>query len=108
MNYYFKFSDNNTRIGSSANSMLSRVLSKFFEKETIVNQVAEWLVEFNPDYNCVEREVGLNQEGKPIYWAPLKKEYGLWSDCPLNLDDYEKFFPEPITNEIFEKAWNPE
>lgn len=75
--------------------------------EKIFNEVTSWLIEFEADSYYPNREIGLNELGKPIMIMPWKKNYGYWTDNNLVIEDFRKHFETTdISKAEFEKNWN--
>ncbi len=63
--------------------------------------VRQWLIEFD-DEGVPEREVGLGVDGKPVFAAPDKRNWGFWVDSDMTFSSFER---NEITVEEFDQAW---
>jgi len=86
-----------------AKGFLWRLLRADKNEETV--RVKKWLVEYNEIENYTCREIGLNELSEVVYCSPSKMFHGYWADANMNLESYERFRPEPIDVEEFQKHW---
>lgn len=63
--------------------------------------VREWLIEFGDD-DLPFPEIGLNENGRPIFTGPDDRNYGFWLDTNMK---YDGFKGEVVSPEIFEALW---
>lgn len=74
--------------------------------ENKMDKVSSWLIEFEADSYYPNREIGLNESGKPIMVMPWRKNYGYWTDNNLVIEDFRKHFETiDISKAEFEKNW---
>ncbi len=74
--------------------------------EDKIDDIAQWLVEFENDKQYPNREIGLDILQQPIMIMPWHKNYGYWIDNNLLLDDFKSQFKAvEITKEEFENHW---
>lgn len=75
--------------------------------DKLIDEVEEWLVEYDNEADLVSREIGLDYRGKVVMVMPWKKNYGYWIDNKLNLTDFSSHFNTTIIDKkIFENNWN--
>jgi hypothetical protein len=77
-----------TLLENSMIKVLTTIIPKAnpdFEKE--IDNVHEWLIEFNKDTEVPQREIGVDNNGRMIMIMPFRKNYGYWTDNDLNLAD---------------------
>ncbi len=70
-----------------------------FDKQ--VDNVAEWLIEIDPQRNKPNREIGIDISGKTILKMPWLENKGFWHSGL-----FERFDPVAIDKSTFEKRWN--
>ncbi len=71
-----------------------------------INEVKEWLIEFENGKNYPNREIGINILHDPIMIMPWRKNYGYWIDNNLLLEDFKSAFKAvEISEEEFEENW---
>jgi hypothetical protein len=76
-----------------------------FEEE--IDNVKQWLIEFENDNQYPNREIGLDILEHPIMIMPWRKNYGYWIDNNLLLKGFKSHFNAvEITKEEFENYWN--
>ena len=74
--------------------------------DKLIDEVEEWLVEYDNEGDFVSREIGLDNAGKVVMVMPWKKNYGYWIDNNLNLTDFSSHFNTTIIDKkIFENYW---
>ncbi len=112
---YFKFKRVPCNKGSQRNILL-RILSKIYvslsanpDFEDKIKYVALWVLEYdNENNNVVNREIGLDVNGKIIVRMPDERNYGYWSDTNCDLEFFLKEGIEEISQEEFESLWKSE
>jgi hypothetical protein len=89
---------------SSSLKVLKRIFKNLNPNYTYEDKfpfVRKWLIEFD-DGELPGREIGLDEQGNPLFCGPSDEVYGFWLDTNMAYDDFEG---EPITKEEFEKYW---
>jgi hypothetical protein len=86
-----------------AKGILWRLLRADRNEETV--RIKKWLVEFDELENYTCREIGLDANNTVVYCSPSKMFYGYWADANMELESYERFSPEPISEEEFSNHW---
>ncbi len=86
--------------------VLKIIAPKANKDESKFDEVDMWCLEYDFDYNCVIREMGLNNKGDVIVKMPSKRNYGYFSDISAKYDDFKKFsyFNEISEQEFEEKC----
>lgn len=115
-NTYIKFSDSSRSTINKKKQGVFKTLVKWtlmyfipvgnptFEDK--IDDVAQWLVEFENDGQYPTREIGLDIHQQPIMIMPWRKNYGYWVDNNLLLPDFKtKFKAIEIAKEEFENFW---
>ena len=75
--------------------------------ENEIDKVKTWLIELDTETGIPQREIGLNNSGKPILRMPFQDNYGYWTDNNLLLADFKKHFQvREIDKSMFEVKWN--
>lgn len=75
--------------------------------ENEIDKVKSWLIELETETGIPQREIGLDNLGKPILKMPYKDNYGYWTENNLLLDDFKKHFQvREIDPTMFETKWN--
>ena len=74
------------------NGMISKMLKKILPKANpdfsdIYGNVTIWWLELNETNGFIEREIGINIDGKTIAIGPWGRNYGLWTDSPVLIDN---------------------
>jgi hypothetical protein len=71
--------------------------------DDLYRQVHFWYLEIDPKFRMVSREIGFDENARPIVFGPFKSNRGLWIDAPVkfNADDFEN-----TSQDEFEKHWN--
>ncbi|MEM6738181.1 MAG: hypothetical protein AAF620_19145 [Bacteroidota bacterium] len=98
------------REASNFQKTLTNLLSFIFPKanpdfDEKYDAVECWLLEFLPDNEYPDREIGLDRDEKTIVIAPLGKNLGFWLDTDMSLKQYEAFNYRKISKEEFETKW---
>ncbi|MCK6610375.1 MAG: hypothetical protein L6Q78_04975 [Bacteroidia bacterium] len=113
---YIKFNNQltNTHAGTNQNSNLRKIIAKIFrlifpaanpDFDPKINSVNTWLLEFNEEGIPV-KEIGLNNNGKPIIKMPYKDNVGYWTDIGMHFNKFsERFQVEKINQVEFYKFW---
>ncbi len=101
---------------SSNESFLGKILSFILPKanpnyENKIDDVIYWLIEFDDESadggDIPNREIGLNEDYKPILKMPYKKNYGYWLDTNMTYPDFiEQFNAESIKRGYFDEKWD--
>lgn len=74
--------------------------------DKLIDEVEEWLLEYDNEGDFVNREIGLDQTGKAIMRMPWQKNYGYWIDNNLKLNDFSTQFATTIVDkQTFENYW---
>ena len=84
--------------------LISRLLPKPYpDFDDLYKQVHFWYLEIDPKFRMVSREIGFDENARPIVFGPFKSNRGLWIDAPVkfNADDFEN-----TSRDEFEKHWN--
>ncbi len=104
-NRYIKYSE---KLGFKPPGFVSKLISKLLPKsdpdfDSLYGQVDFWYLEIDPKFKMASREIGFDENAKPIVFGPFKANRGLWVDAPVkfNADDFEN-----ISEDEFEKHWN--
>ena len=63
--------------------------------------IKEWLIEFDENGEPW-REVGLDENGKPVVSGPDNRNYGFWCDTNMLWEDFDGI---KLSEESFESAW---
>jgi hypothetical protein len=97
----------NNRLWLAVKNILALIIPKanpdFDDK---IENVREWMLEFDSDSELPEREIGIDEYGNVILKLPWKNNYGYWSDNNLKIEDFIKLFtPISISMEEFEDNW---
>lgn len=89
-----------------------KVLTKIIPKanpdfDDKIDDVNEWLLEFDEETETPEREIGINNRGQTIMIMPFGRNYGYWTDNNLKLKDFiETFNVTPVVDKEFNDRWN--
>ena len=76
-----------------------------FDKE--IDNVKEWLIEYDDQNNFPHREIGLGNKGQVILIMPWKDNYGYWTDNEIKLEEFiSEFNALKISGDEFETCWN--
>ena len=70
--------------------------------EKFYPQVRKWALEVADD-GMPQREVGLNQEGEPLFCIPNEKNTGFWTDMAAM--KFSREDPEQMDEVEFERLW---
>ena len=71
-----------------------------------IDEVEDWLVEYDMEGNFVNREIGLDKTGKVIMITPWKNNYGYWIDNYFRLNDFSTHFNiEIVDSRAFGDYW---
>jgi hypothetical protein len=113
---YIKFSNPATRLTSRKKNwwgtITEALLISFipqanpdFEKK--IENVEQWLIEFENGNQYPNREIGLDILQQPIMIMPWRNNYGYWTDNNLLIKDFKSHFNiVEITKEEFENHWD--
>ncbi len=95
-------------ITNSAIRLLKKILPEANpDYDNKIDEVKFWVVGISKESNLPYREIGLNEEGKPIMIMPDDRNYGYWTDNNLKKEDFESHFKtEEISEEEFNELWN--
>ena len=116
-NIYLGFNDPSSpaniskgRIQEIAENIFVKILSTIVPNANpdyghLIDKVVAWKIEYNLIKDAVTREIGYDQQGNAIVAMPNKNNYGYWTDNQLKLIDYNRFDPQPVSAEHFEKEW---
>jgi hypothetical protein len=114
-NIYIKFSSRTPQVKREKESVFKKIFKMaliFFipvgnpNFEDKIEEVVQWLVEFEDNKQYPNREIGLDIFQQPIMIMPWRKNYGYWIDNDLLLDDFKSRFKAiEITKEEFENHW---
>ena len=116
---YIKFKAPNSQSSQEKDSIAKSMLKKTIigiaslvipkanpDFDKLIDEVEDWLVEYDNEEDFVNREIGLNKIGKAIMIMPWKKNYGYWIDNDLKLNDFStQFTTSIIDKQIFENYW---
>jgi hypothetical protein len=72
------------------------------DNEALYPKVATWLLEVD-EAGIPKREIGLDSEGQPLFAAPDRRNYGLWTDNPD--EPVNRSTMRPIDPAYFEGLW---
>ena len=71
-----------------------------------IDEVQYWLVECDSETGMLEREIGLDKEGRVIMKMPYQDNSGYWTDNNLLLNDFKNhFIISEISKDSFEQNW---
>ena len=114
---YFKFNEGKFQIDKKEKKSLWHIFIKhmfFFipdsnpDLEANSERISTWYIEYDDvEYNLPIKEFGIDVNGKILFLAPSKKNYGYWCDLDANIDFYQKKFNITyISAEEFYSYWN--
>lgn len=81
-----------------------KVLSEILESNNDFYDCIKYWYLFMDDKGRVIKEIGFDENGRVLYKAPYKKNYGLFTDSPVIFDSTSDF--EVIDVNIFNVIWN--
>lgn len=97
----------------SKNSMITNIFSGILQAilpkanpdfDKIVEDVNIWLVEYNLKNECVNREIGIDENNEVIIVAPYdNKNLGYWVDNWVRRSDFNKLMPMQISKSELKK-----
>ena len=104
-NRYIKYTE---KVEFKRQGFIIKLISRFLPKaepdfDDLYKQVAYWYLEIEPKFGMASREIGFDEDAKPIVFGPFKANRGLWIDAPVkfNADDFEN-----TSQDEFEKYWD--
>lgn len=113
---YFKFHNNkfNTESNSGSYSFWHKFLQYFIKKiscnpdfEENCKNINFWYIEFDDaEFHLAIKEMGVDKNGKVVFWAPSKRNYGYWCDSDVDIELYKQFNITYITKDEFYAYWN--
>ena len=116
---YIRFGDpssTNAKRAAKTKGILQKfigvVVSTFITKanpdfESVIDNVAEWLLEICIENNKTNREIGIDKNGQTILIMPWCDNCGYWSDNSMTLDYFRKHFKVAGIEKVdFETRWN--
>lgn len=72
-----------------------------------IENVVEWFIEYDDTIDhVVNREIGIDKNGKIIVKMPDERNYGYWLDTNCDLDDFKSMGIHMITKKEFNDLWN--
>jgi hypothetical protein len=73
----------------------------------LMDDVTQWLVEFDPNDNVATREIGIDKNGRTLFITPWRKNVGLWTDEEIPFEYFKSEFKAVgIDKTVFEKRWD--
>ena len=72
------------------------------DNEPLYRNVRKWYLELDDDGVPV-REIGLDSDGRALFGAPDKRNFGFWTD---STETFERDKLSPILPEEFERLWH--
>jgi hypothetical protein len=72
------------------------------DNEALYPKVRLWAVEVDDD-GKPNREVGVGEDGTPLFRSPEGRNFGFWTDSPMTFNDGDL---QPILEREFEDLWN--
>src|SRR5689334_2232545 len=112
---YLKFNQPVSDKSVPEDGPIAKAISKFIEfifskqilrTQLIYERIKYWKIEHDLNINCTTREIAFDINNNIIKAAPIGKDWGLWTDEDLKVNDYKNFHPVIISKEEFEKDWN--
>lgn len=117
---YLKFNFQHFVSEKDKHSLIERFLGKILsfilpkanpDYEDKIDDAIYWLIEFDEesvdDGDIPNREIGLDENYKPILKMPYKKNYGYWLDTNMTYPDFiERFNAESIDEKCFDEKWD--
>ena len=97
-----------TSIGEAIIKLLTFWISRASpDYETNLKYVDYWYIEVDTNSGAPQREIGFDITNRAILFAPTDKNYGLWTDSQVQIDELVKttetsFVDKEIFNDIFE------
>ncbi|TGD59381.1 hypothetical protein [Flavobacterium humi] len=113
---YFKFSQPKKKLGvNKKETIISKILNFAFsfipkanpKYDKLIQFVDVWYIEYDDVNECIEKEIGLNENYQVILKMPFQNEYGYWLDTDMKFEDFQnRFGIEKIDEPEFFKKWN--
>jgi hypothetical protein len=117
---YIKFSTPTKKIDESSSDIGTKILKTLVYKPLTyilpkanpefdgkIENVKQWLLEFESSDEIPSREIGIDEKGETIMILPWKQNYGYWTDNNMKFDDFNSHFKtQYINKEEFENLWN--